>query len=570
MKKADVKTKKPVDPNDQEYVANSYVSRSLVVIMLVFTLTFLLNVVGIFVIKQELMLCAYIPGMIAFFLVYLATRLVPLDNRKLKYVVLLGMAVGIAIIGVFITYHVIVIPALIFLFATLYTSKKFMRYAYVLVVLITLVSVYGGYYFGLCDANMTLLTTGPLGMYAVNGQFTLTQINTNPRLSLLLFFVIPRCLIYIAFMAVCNGIFGIIRQNVEKAHRADELEHFQIELENKVNEQTEEIRRQQRQMEDLFTQTITALSEAVDAKDRYTSGHSKRVAEYAYLIAERMGKSQKEQEDIYRAGLLHDMGKIRIPAEIINKPGKLTDEEYNIIKIHPAAGYHILRNISEDSAIAIAARYHHERYDGKGYPNGLSGENIPEIARIIGVADAYDAMTSNRSYRDALPQEVVRAELERYKGIQFDAAIADIMMQLIDEDTDYVLKQGALKQRTILTVDSNPRDNEALAEIMGDEPMYKVVSALSGEEALEYLEQQPVDLVLVDNKILADGGPDAVNGLRALSRRPVVVMTDDNATDISEALTQYGCDDHITKPFLPMLVKEIIYNMTERASWTNY
>lgn len=570
MKKADIKVKKPVDPSDQEYVANNYVSRSLVVMMLVFTLTFLLNVVGIFVIKQELMLCAYIPGMIAFFLVYLATRLVPLDNRKLKYVVLFGMAVGIAIIGVFITYHVIVIPALIFLFATLYTSKKFMRYAYVLVVLITLVSVYGGYYFGLCDANMTLLTTGPLGMYAANGQFTLTQINTNPKLSLMLFFVIPRCLIYIAFMAVCNGIFGIIRQNVEKAHRADELERFQIELENKVSEQTEEIRRQQRQMEDLFTQTITALSEAVDAKDRYTSGHSKRVAEYAYLIAERMGKSQKEQEDIYRAGLLHDMGKLRIPAEIINKPGKLTDEEYNIIKIHPAAGYHILRNISEDSSIAIAARYHHERYDGKGYPNGLSGENIPEIARIIGVADAYDAMTSNRSYRNALPQDVVRAEIERYKGIQFDAEVADIMLQLIDEDTDYILKQGALKQRTILTVDSDPHDNEILTEIMSDEPMYKVIVAQSGEEALEYLEQQPVDLVLVDNKIIADGGADAVNGLRALSRRPVVVMTDDNATDISEALTQYGCDDHITKPFLPILVKEIIYNMTERASWTNY
>lgn len=570
MKKAEKTAKKPVDIQDQEYVANSYVSKSLVVMMLVFTLTFLLNVVGIFVIQQELMLSAYILGMIVFFVVYLVTKLVPLSNKKLKYVVLFGIAVAFTIIGVFITYHVIVLPALLFLFATLYSSKAVMRYAYLLVVLNTVASVYGGYYFGLCDANMVLLTSQRLANYVSNGQFVLTQINSDPRMSLLLFFVIPRCLIYIAFMAVCNGIFDIVRKNVEKARRADELERFQVELENKVKEQTEEIRRQKRKMEDLFTQTITALSEAVDAKDRYTSGHSKRVAEYAYLIAERMGKSQKEQDEIYRAGLLHDMGKLRIPAEIINKSGKLTDEEYNIIKVHPSAGYHILRSISEDSSIAIAARYHHERYDGKGYPNGLSGENIPEIARIIGVADAYDAMTSNRSYRSALPQEVVRAEFERCRGTQFDAAIADVMLQMIDEDTDYMLKQAALKQKTILIVDADENNNRILAEIMSDEPMYKVISALNGEEALEYLEQQVVDLVLVDNRILIAEGTETIKALKALARRPVVVMTDDNATDISKVLAEYGCDDHITKPFLPILVKEIVYNMTERASWTNY
>lgn len=148
-----------------------------------------------------------------------------------------------------------------------------------------------------------------------------------------------------------------------------------------------ELKKQQEVINVQFLQTVKALSEAVDAKDRYTSGHSLRVAKYAKMIAAKMGKSIEEQEKIYRAGLLHDVGKIRIPEEIINKPDKLTDEEFNIIKVHSVTGYHILKGISGNDTIANAAKYHHERFDGRGYPNGLEAEKIPEIARILGVAD---------------------------------------------------------------------------------------------------------------------------------------------------------------------------------------
>jgi putative two-component system response regulator len=135
--------------------------------------------------------------------------------------------------------------------------------------------------------------------------------------------------------------------------------------------------------------------------------------------------------------MLHDIGKIGIPNEIINKTGKLTDEEYEIIKTHPSIGGDILSNISEIPNIAIGARWHHERYDGKGYPDGLKGKNIPELARIIGVADAYDAMTSKRSYRDVLSQEIVRLEIKKGKGTQFDPVFAEIMLEMIDEDKNY-------------------------------------------------------------------------------------------------------------------------------------
>lgn len=199
--------------------------------------------------------------------------------------------------------------------------------------------------------------------------------------------------------------------------------------------------REQKNMRRMVMQSASALASAIDAKDKYTHGHSRRVAEYSEMIAEVYGKTDSECRDIYLAGLLHDVGKIGIPDNIINKDGRLTDEEFAVIKTHSAIGAGILKKINIAPFISIGAHFHHERYDGKGYPEGLKGEDIPEIARIIAVADAYDAMTSKRSYRDALPQEVVRSEIEKGKGTQFDPKFAEIMLGLMDRDTDYQLKQ---------------------------------------------------------------------------------------------------------------------------------
>ena len=182
----------------------------------------------------------------------------------------------------------------------------------------------------------------------------------------------------------------------------------------------------------MLSQTAMALAEAIDAKDKYTNGHSRRVAEISAKIAEKYGKSKEECEEIYLIGLLHDVGKIGIPNAIINKNGKLTDEEYDIIKTHPVKGYEILSKISVSPNLPIGAHYHHERYDGKGYPEGLKGEEIPEIARIIAVADTYDAMASRRSYRNSLPMEKIRDEIIKGMGTQFDTKFANIMVELID------------------------------------------------------------------------------------------------------------------------------------------
>ncbi len=221
---------------------------------------------------------------------------------------------------------------------------------------------------------------------------------------------------------------------IERVSRLLEFERLKKHLNREVEKRTQESTRRQQQVERMSRQIVEALTKTVDAKDKYTNGHSERVALYAREIARRLGKSEEELENIYIAGLLHDIGKIGIPGSIINKPTRLTDEEYAIIKTHPGIGAEILEGITELPGIAIGAHYHHERYDGHGYPDGLAGEDIPEYGRIIGVADAYDAMTSRRSYRDPQTMNYVLDEIEKGKGAQFDPQFAEIMIQIIKEN----------------------------------------------------------------------------------------------------------------------------------------
>lgn len=228
---------------------------------------------------------------------------------------------------------------------------------------------------------------------------------------------------------------------LQRVSRILELDRLQKNLQSEVLKQTKKAEERRFHMEQLTLQVMKALASTIDAKDKYTNGHSIRVAEYSREIAKRVGKSEKEQEEIYYMGLLHDIGKIGIPDEIINKPAKLTEEEYAVVKTHPVIGAQILGNITEMPNIGVGARWHHERYDGKGYPDGLIGEDIPEFARIIGVADAYDAMASKRSYRDVLSQQVVREEILRCKGTQFSPEFADIMLEMIDNDVNYDMSE---------------------------------------------------------------------------------------------------------------------------------
>ncbi len=185
----------------------------------------------------------------------------------------------------------------------------------------------------------------------------------------------------------------------------------------------------------LSAQILLALANTVDSRDVNNPGRSMRVAKYSIEIARRLGKSETEQQSIYYMGLVHDIGKLVIPEKILRKPDILTEDEAEIVRQHPIIGYEILRNISEMPGLATGARWHHERYDGTGYPDGLAGEEIPVEARIIGIADAYDAMTSERPYASVMPPAKIKNELDKNRGKQFDPVLVDVLIAMIDEDT---------------------------------------------------------------------------------------------------------------------------------------
>lgn len=193
------------------------------------------------------------------------------------------------------------------------------------------------------------------------------------------------------------------------------------------------ILKRQREYKELTEQTIKIIGRTIDAKDKYTIGHSNRVAAYSVEIGRRYGLNGDQLEQLYYSALLHDIGKIGIPDSILKKADRLTDEEYQQIMQHPAIGGEILKDFTLVPWISAGARYHHERYDGTGYNEGIAGEEIPLYARIISVADSYDCMNSTRVYRPPMPEETILQELEKGKGTQFDPRFADIMIQMIRE-----------------------------------------------------------------------------------------------------------------------------------------
>ena len=211
-----------------------------------------------------------------------------------------------------------------------------------------------------------------------------------------------------------------------------------IEQMNTIKTINEQLHDKNEELERAYLDTIGILRQTVEAKDPYTRGHSDRVSEYSVLIGKKLGLDEKTLHILKIGGLFHDIGKIGIPDSILLKESKLSDEEYSQIKNHPMIGVHMLGDAAIFTDILPIVKHHHERYDGRGYPSQLVGEDIPYVARIAAVADTFDAMTSKRSYRDSLPIDVVRSEIERCSGTQFDPNIAKVFLDIMDNEFDLI------------------------------------------------------------------------------------------------------------------------------------
>ena len=342
---------------------------------------------------------------------------------------------------------------------------------------------------------------GFLIMYAYslfNAETTLVFTYILPMLSLMILYHNRKLVLFTSAIALALNavslIFGIHKWKIVNGDVRDiEIQvavlvtsilaaYLATVLYNEIHvkniEFTKELYSKNDEISKMTMQTITTIANTIDAKDEYTRGHSRRVSEYAAAIAAQMNLSEKEVNDIKAIGLLHDIGKIGIPDAVLNKPSRLTNEEYQLMKNHTVIGAEILKDINIIENLDVGTKYHHERYDGRGYPDGLKGEEIPLIARIIAVADAYDAMTSNRVYRKRLEKEVVLDELRNGRGTQWDTECVNALLSLIargklplvddEKDTNMVKQTTKILTRVIdIAGGSTSREMDMLTGVYG-------------------------------------------------------------------------------------------------------
>ena len=235
----------------------------------------------------------------------------------------------------------------------------------------------------------------------------------------------------------------------------------------------------------MSLQMIRTLASTIEAKDEYMKGHSYRTAQYAGMIARELGCDKAEIRNLKNAAYLHDVGRIGIPDSILNKPSRLTEEEFGLIKAHTVIGADILKNITLIGHVAEVARSHHERYDGKGYPDGLKGEEIPVQARIVAVADSYDAMSSRRIYRDALTREQILEELRENSGTQFDPEIARVMIRMLEEGKVEITDKAADEDEEEVT-ELERETEKIISEVMA------TIKSQKEEENYDYLTGLPM------------------------------------------------------------------------------
>ena len=212
----------------------------------------------------------------------------------------------------------------------------------------------------------------------------------------------------------------LIESGIKSIKQMREIKHINEELADTYEK-----------LENAYLESIQTLRYTVEAKDTYTRGHSDRVSEISVLLGKHLGLSERDLENLRLGGLFHDIGKIGVPDIILQKNSRLTDDEYSQIKQHPNIGIHILSNATIFNDILPIVEYHHEKFDGTGYPKKLTGNDIPYLARIAAIADSFDAMASRRAYRDSLPLEVIISEFERCKGTQFDPQMADVFLDIL-------------------------------------------------------------------------------------------------------------------------------------------
>ena len=599
---------------DQEFIANTYVMKCFTATLILYAITFILNVIGIFVVDQKVMRQGFIPSVIIYFIVLIISKHISLSHKNTKYLILFSGVLVFTIIGVSVTYHGILLAVLPFLYATLYSSKKVMWYVYILMVLSTVVIVFGGYYYGLCDANMALLTSGRLQDYIVDGHFTLTEVNKNPVTSLMLFFVLPRCLIYIAIMFVCNSLFDILSGSLEKARLTVELQKAKDEAERANKAKSKFIARISHEIRTPIN-AVMGMNEMIltETSEENIREYSEDVKDSASVLLNivneildsskiESGKMELVSENYKIGSMLNDLyNMIHIKAKdknlelVFDIDSQIPREYVGDVKRLRQILVNLLTNAvkyTEKGRVTLALRCKvigdNAKLSFYVMDTGI-GIRQEDIGKIYDEFQRFDTSRNRDVEGSGLGMNIVqqflklmdselKIESEYEKGSEFSF---EIQQKIVDAKPlgDFREKvsraNNGRKERIaftapeakILVVDDFAMNLKVFGNLL-KQTQIQVSQATSGRECLELVKQEHFDMIFLDHMMPEMDGIETLHAMQSeklCEGTPVVMLTANAIVGDREKYIQEGFDDFLSKPILPEILDETILRHLPQA-----